>query len=191
MYGPGTTTKSDAATAVPNGVSTVTRPPIDASGTAVVSVVAVEAPTSAGLMFSVARLSAGVVWKLVPVSVNGVPVTPTVGVKPAMVGAPLSARTVNGAEVVADPAGDVTPIGPLVALPGTPATSWVALAAEIVAGTPLKVTVFWLIVDEKPATVMVTAVPIGPSAGAKPPMAIELPPPAPGRSIARMLPAAS
>src|SRR4030095_8979780 len=120
--------------------------------------VALEAPTSAGLMFAVTRLSAGVVWKLVPVIVNGVPVTPMVGVKPAMVGAPLSARTVNGAEVVADPAGDVTPIGPVVALPGTTVASWVALAAEIVAGTPLKVTVFSVGVDEKPTPVMVTAV---------------------------------
>jgi hypothetical protein len=98
---------------------------------------------------------------------------------------------VNGAEVVADPAGDVTPIGPVVALPGTTAASWVALAAEIVAGTPLKVTVFSVGVDEKPAPIMVTAVPMGPSAGAKPPMAIELPPAAPGRSTARTLPAAS
>ena len=65
----------------------------------------------------------GVLSKLVPVTVTGVPATPIVGVKLVIVGAPLEPVTVNGAVLDAEPEGAVTPIAPVVAPAGTIATS--------------------------------------------------------------------
>ena len=84
----------------------------------------------------------GAVSKLVPVTVTDAPAWPTDGVKPVMAGAPEPAVTVKGLALVADPAGAVTAIGPVVAAAGTIAESWVDVAAVTDAAIPLKVTVF-------------------------------------------------
>ena len=70
-----------------------------------------------------------------------VPATPIVGVNPVIVGAP-GVPTTNAVLLVADPAGEVTLIGPVVAPAGTEVTIRVAVAEVTVAATPLNVTVF-------------------------------------------------
>jgi hypothetical protein len=86
---------------------------------------------------------AGTTSKLVPVTVIANPEVPIVGVKLVIVGG-LDELTVKELLLVAEPAGAVTTIGPVVAPEGTLVTMRVALAAVIVAATPLKVTEFWL-----------------------------------------------
>ena len=94
--------------------------------------------------------------KFVPVIVTGVLAVPIVGVNPVIVGAPVELVTVKISAVVADPAGDVTAIGPVVAPEGTATTSWLALAEVMVAAMPLKLTVFWLAVVLNPVPKIVT-----------------------------------
>ncbi len=148
--------------------------------------------TSAGLMLSVTRSLAAVASKLVPVIVKGVPVTPIAGVRPVIAGTPPPFdNTVNADALVAEPAGETTVIGPVVAPAGTVATSCVAVAVVTAPATPLKVTMFSLPVDENPEPAIDTAVPVGPCKGAKPLMATGLLPAPPGRSMARMFPTAS
>src|SRR5262245_55714923 len=122
---------------MPDGVDTESRPPIDASGTAVFSVVAVADMASAVRMFSVSRLFAGVVSKFVPEIVNGVPATPMAGEKPVIVGAPVSDSTVNADPLVAAPGGAATLIGPVIAPAGTTTASWLGLADVMAAAVPL------------------------------------------------------
>jgi hypothetical protein len=90
------------------------------------------------LTLSLAR----VVSKLVPVMVTDVPAVPMVGVKPVIVGGPLAAVTVKLPLLVAEPAGAVTEMGPVVAVAGTVRTSSVAVADVTSAVTPLTRTVF-------------------------------------------------
>ncbi|MFZ0747964.1 MAG: hypothetical protein WAM70_01295, partial [Pyrinomonadaceae bacterium] len=72
--------------------------------------------------------------KFVPVIVTAVPAGPIVGVKPEIEGAPVVlAPTVKEVLLVADPFGEVTAIGPVVAPDGTVTRSWVAVADETVA----------------------------------------------------------
>jgi len=66
-----------------------------------------------------------VVAKFVPVIVTGTPASPIVGVNPVMLGA-LGLPTVKELLLVADPEGEVTLIGPVVAPAGTVATILVA-----------------------------------------------------------------
>src|SRR5262245_6543483 len=106
----------------------------------------------------------GAVSKLVPVIVTDAPATPVVGEKLVMVGA-LAAATVNDVALAVEPPGAVTPIVPLVADTGTVTTSFVFVALDTVADVPLKVTVFWFAVAEKPVPEIVTVAPIGPLAG--------------------------
>ena len=82
------------------------------------------------------------VSKFVPLTVTAVPGVPIVGVKPVMVGAPITDVTVNTSALVAEPPGAVTPITPVVALAGTVVTIWVVVDEVTLADTPLKVTVF-------------------------------------------------
>jgi hypothetical protein len=72
---------------------------------------------------------------------------------------------VNAVVLDADPAGAVTAIVPLVAPAGTVTTSCVAVALDTAAAVPLNVTVFWLVVVEKPVPETVTVALTGPDAG--------------------------
>ncbi len=129
--------------AVPAGVETDIFPERAPIGTVVLMlvVVAVVTVASAGLK----RTSLlPVESKFVPVIVIGLPVVPTVGVIPVIVGAlgevPVTVKFVL---LVADPAGgDVTAIGPLPPT-GTVATICVDVDETTVAVTPLNVTLFW------------------------------------------------
>jgi hypothetical protein len=109
----------------------------------------------------------GVGSKFVPLIATAVPGVPMVGVKLVMVGAPLVAVTVKAALLEADPAGEVTPIKPVVAAAGTVTTSWVGLADDTAVVVPLKVTVSSPGVGLKPVPKIVTLVPTGPLAGVK------------------------
>jgi hypothetical protein len=114
-------------------------------------------------------LSAGTSAKFVPEIATDVPATPIVGEKPVMLGG-CGAVTVNDAALVAEPAGLVTAIGPVVAPVGTVTTMLVVVDDVIVAAVPLNVTVFCAGVALKLVPVIVTAVPIGPDVGVKPEM---------------------
>ena len=152
-------------TAVPDGVVTEIRPKPIAKGTLVEMVVLVVALTVARAMLNFTLLLAGVVSKFVPVIVTGVPGVPLVGLKPVIVGGPPEAVTVKAALLVADPAGAVTAIGPVVAPDGTLATISVGVDELTVAATPLNVTVFSLGVALNPVPEIVTVVPTGPLLG--------------------------
>jgi hypothetical protein len=67
--------------------------------------------------------------------------------------------TVNGRPLVADPAGAVTVIGPVVAFVGTVAMICVELADVIVAEAPLNETASCAAVELKPVPEIVTVVP--------------------------------
>jgi hypothetical protein len=69
---------------------------------------------------------------------------------------------VKGCELVTEPAGEVTVIGPEVAPAGTAVTIWLAEADVIVAEVPLNETVSWLNVALKPVPKIVTVVEVGP-----------------------------
>lgn len=95
----------------------------------------------------------------VPSIVTVVSVGPLEGEKLLIVGV-----TVNEFAVVTDPAAVVTVMGPVVAVPGTTATIFVAVSLVILAAVPLNWTDCALI---KPFPVMVTLVPTGPFVGTK------------------------
>jgi hypothetical protein len=97
--------------------------------------------------------------------VTAVPMAPIAGLRLVMVGAPLVAVTTKLVLLVADPAGAVTLIGPVVAPAGTLVTMEVAVEDVTVAVTPLNLTVFWLGVALKPVPVSVTTVLTGPLPG--------------------------
>jgi hypothetical protein len=100
--------------------------------------------------------------KLVPVMVTVVPAAPIAGVNPEIVGVPLSAVTVNGAELVTEPTGDVTVIVPVVAPAGTLVTICVGVDETTVAWVPLKRTVFCAGVVLNPVPEIVTVAPTAP-----------------------------
>src|SRR5215471_14716764 len=86
-------------------------------------------------------LSFAKLWsKFVPVTVTAVPAVPIVGVKLVIVGAPESVATVKLLALVAEPAGAVTVIGPVVAPAGTDVTICEAVAEATVALVPWKLT---------------------------------------------------
>jgi hypothetical protein len=143
----GGTMKSAPLTALPVGVATEMRPDAVADGIVVEILVEDAEPMIAWLILTVALSLAELLLKFVPVMVTDVPAAPTVGEKLVMVGAPrLFDPTVNEVLLVAEPAGLVTTIGPVVAPVGTVVTIKLVLDAESVALTPLKVTLFWLAV---------------------------------------------
>jgi len=163
--------KSPELTAVPVGVVTEMRPDPVAVGTLVDMAVGVAEVTTAypGVLNLTLSL-VGVGSKFVPVMLTGVPLTAIVGVNPVMVGIPLTPVTVKGLLLLADPAGAVTAIVPVVAPAGTVTTSCVAVAALTVAAVPLNVTVFWPAVGLKPVPEIVTILPTAPLPGLKPVM---------------------
>lgn len=109
--------------------------------------------------------------KLLPVRVTWVPTGPLEGVKETMVG---GLRTVKLVAEEPEPLGVVTEIGPVVALLGTVACSWVAESTVKVAGVPLKATRVALV---KLLPVRVTSAPTGPLEGLKEEISGAVPPP--------------
>ena len=118
------------------------RPEVPLGGTLAGILVAVAELIGARAMLNLTLSFAAVVSKLVPVIVTAVPGVPMVGVNPVIVGAPVEAVTVNESILVAEPAGAVTVIGPVVAPEGTVVTICVAVAEVTVAVVPLNLTVF-------------------------------------------------
>jgi hypothetical protein len=164
VYGDGGTKKSPVLVARPLGVLTVMWPEVADAGTTapIVGAAAELTVPKCPLKNTLSLPAAG--SKFVPVIVTAVADVPIVGVKPLMDGA-VPGPTVNGVALTALPAGDVTPIGPVVAPAGTTATSWFGVADTTVADTPLKVTAFWAAVALNPAPARVTLVPTGPELG--------------------------
>jgi len=97
--------------------------------------------TTAAVAFSVKELLDGVVWKLEPVNVNAAPGLAMEGVTLVIVG-PADVPTVKAVALFAEPDGEVTDITPVAALGGTLTVSWLMVAAETAAETPLNVTMF-------------------------------------------------
>jgi hypothetical protein len=160
--------KSAALVTVPPGVVSLIFPEPTALGTVAVRLVGVAAGTVAKrkvLNWTLSLVGAG--SKFVPVMVMDVPMGPMVGLRLVMVGAPLFADTTKLVLLVADPAGAVTLIGPVVAPVGTLVTMEVTVDEVTVAVTPLNVTVFWLGVALKPVPVSVTTVLTEPLPGVK------------------------
>lgn len=91
-------------------------------GTLVTIVAGTEEVTCEYETFNFRLLLVGVVSKFVPVIVTAVPETPIVGVNPVMVGADVEEVTVKDPALEAEPDGEVTEIGPVVAPDGTTAT---------------------------------------------------------------------
>src|ERR1700752_552774 len=140
VRGGGGIKKSPAAIAVPSGVAieilleTVVE-------TRVTTVVELAEVICACVLLNFTLLSAAVAAKLVPESVTSSPRTPMVGVKLLITGAP-ACPTVNDEELLAEPFGLLTVIGPVVAPEGTTATSLVVVAEVTVAAVALNWTVF-------------------------------------------------
>jgi hypothetical protein len=104
-------------------------------------------------------LLGGVGSKFVPVIVTASNWATILGDILMMLGRVLP--TTKGVALVAEPLGEVTAIGPLVAPTGTVTVSPVGEAVRTVADTPLNVTVFWLGVELKPVPDSVTTDPTG------------------------------
>jgi hypothetical protein len=119
--------------------------------------------------------------------VTTVPASPIVGENPVIVGAAEAASTVNGSDVIAEPVGVVTLMGPLVAPAGTLVTSCVDDAAVTVAAVPLNVTAFSLETALNPIPQIVTVLLAGPESGEKWRIATD----EEGRVIERRFPTAS
>jgi len=124
-------------------VATEIRPDVAAEGTLVAIVVSDAELTTELVMLNFTLLLAGTSSKLAPVMLTAVPAIPIVGENPVMVGAPVG-PTVKFVLLVAEPAGVVTAIGPVVAADGTLVTICVAVDEVTVAAVPLNFTVFWL-----------------------------------------------
>jgi len=105
------------------------------------------------------KLTAEVVFRLVPVSVTTVPTGPAPGLKPLMVG---GCCTVKLAVEVTLPAGLVTVTGPVVTPTGATAVMLFPETTVKVAGVPLKLTAVVLL---RLLPLKVTTVPATPEAG--------------------------
>jgi len=134
--------KSALLIALPLLVVTKIRPEPVAGGAVALIDVIVEELTGRIDRLSRARILLGRGSKLVPEIVTAVPGVPMVGVKPVIVGAPLSVVTVKTEALVAEPLEMVTPIEPVVALEGTVVTICVAVDDVTVVATPLICTMF-------------------------------------------------
>ncbi len=102
--------------------------------------------------------------KFEPLIVTEVPTVPEPGEKDETVGQLVEA-TVKFVELLADPSGCVTAMGPVDALAGTVAVIWVEELVTNVDEIPLKVTA---VTPLKPVPEMTTWQPGGPLVGAKP-----------------------
>jgi len=110
-------------------------------GTALERELEVAAEALPGVKLKRRLLALGVVAKLVPVIVTGVPAVAIDGVKLVIVGAAVL-PIVNTVALAAEAPGVVTPIGPVVAPAGTVATICVAVDDTTGAVVPLNATVF-------------------------------------------------
>src|SRR5262245_21087094 len=142
VYPVGATNRSLELTAAPVGVAMETLPEVCAVWIALLNDVLDAEDTSARPPLNANRSRAATVSKFVPVMVMLLPDCTVPGLKLLIVGAPAALATVKLVPLLADPAGDVTPIAPVVAPPGTVTTSSVVVAVLTVAPVPLKVTVF-------------------------------------------------
>jgi hypothetical protein len=108
------TSKFWALTPVPPGPMTLIFPSVAPDGTVAVSTVSVVTLKFAERLLNVTSVAP---LKFVPLTVTRVPTGPLVGVKLVIDGGP--ANTVKSEELVSDPFGVVTVIGPVVAPEGT------------------------------------------------------------------------
>src|SRR5262249_6387451 len=127
--------------AVPSGVATL-KCPDPATGIVAAIVVGVAELGRVSTTLTLTLLLSNVDSKFVPVMLRAAPGAAIEGVKRVMVGPPLELGTVNGLPLVAEPDGEVTEIGPVVAPAGTVVTIWLGLDEITVAAVPLKATVF-------------------------------------------------
>jgi hypothetical protein len=136
------TNKSWVLTAVPAVVATVTWPEVTVGGAAVAMEVGVAAVGSAAELLNRIRSFRRFGSKFVPLIVTAAPGIAMAGVKPSMIGAPVGGTTVKLDELVVDPAGDVTEIGPVIAALGTVTSNWFDEAEITFAPAPPNCTVF-------------------------------------------------
>ena len=139
--------------------------PDPATGVVVARLAALDELTAELTILNVALLFDATVSKFVPVIVTGVPGVAIAGLNPEIAGAPFGGDTINEVLLVAEPAGEVTLIVPVVAPAGTVVMICVAVEEVTAAAAPLKVTVFWLGVALNPVPEMVTNVPAAPPFG--------------------------
>jgi hypothetical protein len=144
VKGDGGMNKSALLTATPFGVATAILPEPDC-GTVMSTLVVLDELTIVSVVLTVTRLLISMGSKFTPVIVTVVPGCAMEGEKPVIAGSPKAlAPTVKAVALVAEPAGVVTEIVPVVAPTGTETTSFVALDDATVAAVPLNATVFWL-----------------------------------------------
>jgi hypothetical protein len=134
-------------------------------GTVADSVVDVPLDTPAYPTLNRVRSFGSTVSKFVPVIETAAPGSADAGENDVIVGARLPVSTVNTDPLVTDPAGDVTAIVPVVAPDGTVTTSSLAVALEILAAVPWKLTVLEPGVDENPVPLIRTVAPTAPFPG--------------------------
>lgn len=159
MDGGGTTVKLVAEVAVPPGVVTLIGPVDAAAGT--VAVICVLLLTVNPTAVTELNLTAVAPLKFVPVMVTLVATGPLVGVKPEMVGVPVTVKLLSELPV---PLGEVTLRGPVVAPAGTDVVIWVLLTTVKIAVVPLNWTE---VAPVKFMPLMVTAVLATPLVGVK------------------------
>lgn len=167
MMGLAVTVKVVALTAVfPLNVTEMS-PVVASTGTVVVMEVAVLAVTTAVVPLNKTVLLAAVVLKFVPVMVTVVPTGPEAGVKLAMVGS-TTVPMVKSVALVTVEQFVATEILPVVVPAGTVTVRLVVVLAVTVAILLLKKrTTFSAVTGLKFIPVMVTLVPMGPTAGVK------------------------
>src|SRR5687768_2829882 len=126
------------------------RPDPVPTGTVVVTVVGLASVAhDRTRLLKIALLFARLGSKFVPLMFTVLPGIPIVGLKLVIVGA-SDAATVKADPLVAEPAGDTTAIGPVVAPGGTVATISVGVASATFAAAPLKETAFSLAIALNP-----------------------------------------
>jgi len=162
IAGGGTTVKALLLVAAPAGVVTPIGPVVAPAGT--VAWIAVFEVTEKVALVPL-KVTVVAPLKLEPLIDTLVPTEPLAGAKPEIAG---GGTTVNALLLVAVPADEVTPMGPVVAPAGT--VAWIAVSevTEKVALAPLNVTA---VAPVKLEPLIDTLVPTGPLAGAKPAIA--------------------
>ena len=153
----GATVKVAALVAVPPGVVTLIGPVVAVAGTVAVICVLLLTVNAAATPLNLAAVAP---VNAEPVIVTCVPGAPLVGENDVIVGA-----TAKFAELIALPAGVVTPILPVVAPAGTVAVILMAEFTVNAAAVPLKATA---VAPVKFAPLMTTLAPAAPLAGVKP-----------------------
>ena len=120
---------------------------------------------TAAVVFTINRLFCRLLSKFVPVIATDPPGATICGVNELIVAPPEDVVTVKDSALVAEPAGELTVIGPEAAPAGTETTRLFAEAELTVADVPLKLTLSWAAVVLKFAPEIVTCIPTGPDLG--------------------------